>query len=301
MSTDPHIDDESIRQAYRATAQGEPGPQLDACILQAAHAALETPARKPARWSWLILPFSAAAVAILVTTLVLQFRPTPSTPALETASAPPAQSMKPEIAAAPAIQPPDLKIASAKPAKKAEGAFKQDQALQIATAEQAEKSQRRTDTAKQAVAEEQTKQKKQAFNIATAEPAPAPMPAPMADAAPAAVGAAASKDIPPRAVAAPPPAPVARASPSVDRLAEAEKHDANEPKQEAFGSLAKAQGPAQPTEKQIEDIRKLQREGKLEAAKKALVELRKQFPQYKVPEDLRALIEPATKDDKTPP
>ena len=47
-----------------------------------------------------------------------------------------------------------------------------------------------------------------------------------------------------------------------------------------------------PTTQQLDEIRKLKREGKLDAAKQALETLRKQFPQYTLPEDLRDLIDP---------
>jgi hypothetical protein len=312
MSNDPHMDD-TIRQAYRAAAQTEPDPQLDARILQAAHAALATPVRKPVRWSWLMLPFSAAAVAILVTTIVLQLRQTPSTPSQESASAPATQAAKPEVAAAPAAQPPDLKIASAKPEKKAERhaqaapasrAVRQDQAAQNAAAGAALQDRRRSEREQLAAAEAQAKQKPD-LKIAAAPPltrgaesAPKPAPSvaqPSADADSTAVGAAvsgASEAARPSAAHAPPaPAPAAqRAEPSADRLAETQPAIASKP--EALDTLAKARSPGKPTDKQLEDIRRLQREGKLEAAKKALAELRKQFPLYKVPEDLRGLIEP---------
>lgn len=275
MSNDPHLDD-TIRQAYRAAAQTEPGPQLDARILQAAHAALktpkQTPVHKPARWSWLVLPFSAAAVAILVTTLVLEFRPTPSTQPLESASAPPTSAMKPEVAAAPATQPPEQPIAAVQPEKKAPRPAapasrnaRQDQAARIASAETALLEQRRQASEKMAAAPPLAR---------SVESAPRPTPSPVQppeDADAAAVGSSAAAAAEPR-----PP----------------------EAKREAFSPQAKARSPETPTDKQLEDIRKLQREGKLEAAKKALAELRKQFPHYKVPEDLRGLIEPATEMEK---
>lgn len=260
MSNDPHMDD-AIRQAYRAAAQTEPGPQLDARILQAAHAALESPKQTPARWSWLVLPFSAAAVAILVTTLVLQLRPTPSTQPLESAGAPPTSAMKPEVAATPK---PEKKTPG--PTAPASRASRQDQAAQIAGAEAALLEQRRKESEKMAAAPPLARSVESA-------PRPAPSPVqPLEDADAAAVGASAA--------------------------AEAEPRPAPEAKLEAFRSQAKARSPEMPTDKQIEDIRKLQREGKLEAAKKALAELRKQFPHYKVPEDLRGLIEPASKENK---
>ena len=72
--------DPNISQAYRAAAQAEPGPQLDARILQAAHDALAKPAPKAARWSWLKLPIATLAVAVLATTVALQWRTAPQAP-----------------------------------------------------------------------------------------------------------------------------------------------------------------------------------------------------------------------------
>jgi len=287
MSTDPHLD-ETMRQAYRAAAQAEPGPQLDARILQAAHAALETPARKPARWSWLVLPFSAAAVAIVVTTVVLQLRQTPSTPPLESASAPATQAAKPEVAAA----KPEKKAERPAQAAPTSRAVRQNQAAQIAAAEEA---QRRSDSEQLAAAAARAKQQAE-LKIAAAPPlarsvesAPRPVPSPAQPMAEAdtPVGAAASGAARPSVAAAAPPA-AKQAEPAADRLAETE----------AYSPPSKVRGPEKPTDKQLEDIRKLQREGKLEAAKKALAELRKQFPLFKVPEDLRGLIEPAAKGEK---
>jgi hypothetical protein len=288
--------DDSVRQAYRAAAQasGEPSPQLDARILQAAHAALQTPAPKPARWSWLVLPFSAAAVAVLVTTLLLQSRQAPPAPNA-VAGAPVAthrpQATKPE-------QLNDSKIADAKPtptAKRRADAQQEQQALQIAAAEDAAKAERRSESAARTGAAEQAQQKMQAAKIAAA-PAPtsdiasaAPVPAPVATAAP------------PQVASIPPPPAATRQEAPAEQLAEAEHAQTRARKSEALGALAKARSADQPTAKQIEEIRKLQREGKLDAAKKSLAELRKTFPQYTVPEDLRALIKLVPEENKTQP
>ena len=264
MSTDQRSD-ETIRQAYRAAAQAEPSPQLDASILQAAHAALATPPRKSARWSWLVLPMSAAAVAILVTTVALQYRPAPSLPPQESV----ATNTPPHIAT-----PAPVVVAAAKP-----------------------------EPAKKMAAAEQTKQKAQELKIAKAEAAPtrslmqaqAPSSAPvLADAARAEAGAALSSEARSKAAYAPPP-------PAAERLAETAVQPARAPKLEGIGVLAKARSPAQPSAEQLEEIRKLKREGKVEAAKKALDELRKQFPQYKLPDDLRSLIEPVADENKAHP
>lgn len=272
MSNNQSPDDEIIRQAYRATAQAEPGPALDARILRAAHAALTTPARKTARWSWLVLPLSAAAVAILVTTLALQWRETPSMPPLDSVAvnaSPPViaqhEVAKAEGAAKPDRQHAELKIASAKPTPKAE---------------------HRGVTPTATVKNEAALQKQPALQSATAAPqAPAAV-EPLAGATPAETGASISATAEPRAFAPRPPA-AQRQAPLTDRLAEVE----------SLQSKA-ANGAETPAQKQIAEIRKLKHEGKLEAAKKALAALRKQFPQYPLPEDLRALIEPVTEENK---
>lgn len=278
--------DDRVRQAYRAAAQasGEPSPQLDARILQAAHAALQKPAHKPARWSWLALPFSAAAVAILVTTLVLQSRqapPAPSAVASAPVTTPGPQAIKPE-------QPNAAKVADAKPAPKAKRRVdeQQQQALQIAAAEDAAKAERRSESAAYTDAAEQAQQKMQDAKIAAA---PAPTSNEPAAPAPTPVAAAA----PPQVASVPPP--------PAEQLAEAQHAQTRAPKVEALGALAKARSADQPTEKQIAEIRKLLREGQRDAAKKSLAELRKKFPQYTVPEDLRALIEPAAEENKARP
>ena len=281
MNSNQHLDDESIRQAYRATALAEPGPALDARILQAAHAALSAPIRKPARWSWLVLPLSAAAVAILVTTLALQWRQAPSMPPLDSiaVTAPTPIIAQHEVAkvegvAKPARQHAELKIASAKPAPQAE---------------------RRAIALTATRTNEAALQKRQALQSAAAEPALTPSleaapqaPAaviPLADAAAAETRASTSTAAEPRAFA--PHLPTAQRQTLLpDRLAEG-----------ASLQSKTASGAETPTQKQIAEIRKLKYEGKLEAAKKALAALRKQFPQYQLPEDLRALIEPAAEEN----
>lgn len=301
MSTDPHAHDETIRQAYRAAAQAEPGPQLDAKILQAAHAAVKTPARKPTRWSWLTLPLATAAVAVLVTTLVLQSRQAPPPQETAATSAPPQTSQPtaapPGVVAQAAKPTPDLNIAAAQSAKKTEERMaaakasdaRQDrQRMQIAAAEDAANMQRRSENAARTDAAEAPRQKTQDLKIAAAEPA-TPAPAPVA--------AKPFADVPAAVAAIPAPAAAIRQETPSDKLAEAERPLVRERKLETFGTLAKTRGAEQPTDRQIEEIRKLQREGKRDAAKKALAELRKKFPLYKVPEDLRALIEPAPKEN----
>ena len=246
--------DPNISQAYRAAAQAEPGPQLDARILQAAHDALAKPAPKAARWSWLKLPIATLAVAVLATTVALQWRNAPQAPPLEIseASPPPALAMQapedvasksspaakpvPQTPARRAVAPPILAERPPAPAASIESAKKQPSPAMAA----------------------------------------APAPEAMADAQ----------------AAAPAVSAAGVASPKAESRAETAPALARERLTSDLRTFSKELSTAQPTLQQLDEIRKLKREGKLDAAKQALKALRKQFPQYKLPEDLRDLIEP---------
>ena len=84
----------------------------------------------------------------------------------------------------------------------------------------------------------------------------------------------------------------AGASPKAESRAETAPALARERLTSDLRTFSKELSTGQPTLQQLDEIRKLKREGKLDAAKQALKALRKQFPQYKLPEDLRDLIEP---------
>lgn len=257
--------DPNISQAYRAAAQAEPGPQLDARILQAAHAALVKPAPKAPRWSWLKMPIATLAVAVLATTVALQWRNAPQAPPLEIseASPPPLAMQAPEnvankssAAAKPALQtpaqravaPPVLAERAPAPTAKSNLGFTPNPPAPAATNELAKKQSPAATPAQEALADAQ------------------------ADAPTISAAGAASPKAESRAETA--PAIIQERSPS------------------RFRTLSKELNTAQPTLQQLEAIRKLKQEGKLDAAKQALEALRKLFPQYKLPEDLRDLIDP---------
>ncbi len=294
MNTDPHSKDEIIRQAYRAASKTEPSPQLDAHILRAAQTALNIPAKHSHRWSWLVLPLSAAAVAILVTTLILQARKAPA-PALEQASAnPPAQAAKPPAVPSSIVaQAPQPKakfnIADAKSAtdsaEHVDTAQKKQQRQNMVAAETALNMAHRGETPTLTGAAEPPKQKTPELKIAATELA-APTPAPAAVAA-----------IPPIVASTPPSSAAMQQAPPTDAPADTATAQASQSQFASLGRLAKTRGIEKPTDKQIEEIRKLRREGDLDAAKKAMAELRKRYPLFKVPDDLRALIEP-TQNEK---
>lgn len=258
--------DPNISQAYRAAAQAEPGPQLDARILQAAHDALAKPAPKTASWSWLKLPIATLAVAVLATTVALQWRNAPQAPPLEIseASPPPALAMQapedvasksspaakpaPQAPARRAVAPPILAERPPAPAAESNLGFTPNPPAPTASNELAKKQ----------------------------SPAAAPAPEAMADA---------QADAP--AVSA-----AGAASPKAEFRLEAAPTLARERSSSDLRTFSKELSTSQPTLQQLDEIRKLKREGKLDAAKQALETLRKQFPQYKLPEDLRDLIDP---------
>ena len=245
--------DPNISQAYRAAAQAEPGPQLDARILQAAHDALAKPAPKAARWSWLTLPIATLAVAVLATTVALQWRTAPQAPPLEIseASPPPALAMQaPEDVASKSS--PAAKPVPQTPARRA-----------VAPPILAERP--------PAPAASTESAKKQPSPAMAAPPAPEALADAQADA---------------------PTMSAAGASPKAESRAETAPALARERLTSDLRTFSKELSTGQPTLQQLDEIRKLKREGKLDAAKQALEALRKQFPQYKLPEDLRDLIEP---------
>ena len=246
--------DPNISQAYRAAAQAEPGPQLDARILQAAHDALAKPAPKAARWSWLKLPIATLAVAVLATTVALQWRTAPQAPPLEIseASPPPALAMQaPEDVASKSS--PAAKPVPQTPARRA-----------VAPSILAERI-----PAPAASTESAKKQ-----------------PSPAMAAAPAQEAVADAQDAAPAISAA------GGASPKAESRMGTAPALARERLTSDLRTFSKELSTGQPTLQQLDEIRKLKREGKLDAAKQALEALRKQFPQYKLPEDLRDLIDP---------
>ena len=258
MNSDP-TKDPTLSQAYRAAAQAEPGPQLDARILQAAHAALAKPAPKAARCSWLKLPIATLAVAVLATTVALQWRTAPQAPPLEIseASPPPALAMQ---------APEDVKSKSGPAAKPTLQA-----PAQRAVAPAAESNLGFTPKPPEQTAGNASAKKQQSAAIPAA-----PAPAPMADALDA----------------APTMSAAGSTNPKAESRLEAAPALARERSSSDLHTFSKELSTSQPTLQQLDEIRKLKREGKLDAAKLALESLRKQFPQYKLPEDLRDLIDP---------
>ncbi len=284
--------DPRLSQAYRDAAHPEPSPALDARILDAARQAVAKPAarRRPAWFAWAV-PFSTAAVLVLGVTLLLEMQrrapevlesPTAIPPAIrldipESSPVPPPEpaAPQPEMDSSPrkahqdAAPPPKARTPRAAP---------HESGTTVAPAEQTA-----TEAAPQPFPAQQS--------AMSAPPPPPPVmakpetreaPRPADSAAPEmarSAGAAANMaDHSAEAMGAPPPPPAmapARArAPAVG--AAMEKRMAAEPVVET-------------PERMVETIRRLMREGRLDEARKELEKLRRAYPGYAMPEDLRGL------------
>ena len=266
--------DPLLSEAYRDADHPVPPPALDAAVLDAArHAVAPAPHR---RWFAWAAPMATTAVLVLGLSMLLRIReeapetlreaPPPS-PAARSEPAPTASPGTPaDLAAqpAPAASPPRSERGDARLAEARSAPTPAPATLTPALAPQAA-------SPEAAVAPQ-------------APPEPRPFPAP----------AASTQQL--EALRPAPPVPAA-ASPSprqADRLERAAPAPA--PAREAAPSFnqgmhkLKAASPgAEGPEPWVETIRQLLRQGRGEEARKALEELRRRYPEFELPEDLRAI------------
>lgn len=264
--------DRLIGEAYRAAPQPEPPSALDVPILAAARRAVAPPSRRRPAWLAWALPLSSTAVLVLGITLLFQIQ----------REAPEALGEAPRPAlpreSAPVVSPgtPADLAGEAAPAAKA------------------------TDVASLPRAARGIGQPVEARSASTPTPAPAASleaPAPPRDAAeprPFPAPAASAPQLEAARPALPAPVTANSASRQADRLERAAP--AATPAREgapAFSqglSKFKAASPAAESPEQwAEKIRQLVREGRGEEAWKALEELRGRYPDYALPDDLRAM------------
>jgi hypothetical protein len=249
--------DRALRETYRAGEHPQPPAALDAQILKAAHEAVTPTRPKPSWWARLAVPVSTFAVVVLATVLVLHMQ--------REISAPPAADETSEVlsAAKPATRPASPPAAAPVP-------FPAERSVATQSREAAEKP--------------------GPNEAANAAAAPAPVPATADAAAPA--SAAGRQEVT--------EAPLAkqRARPdqeAVGSVAQPTRSDsAAEPAPsaaDAAGKPAAAAGagvsPEESPQQQVEHIRKLRAEGRIEDAKRALASLRRNHPAFPLPEDLR--------------
>jgi hypothetical protein len=278
----PH--DSLLSQAYREAAHPEPTPALDARILAAARQAVVPQRRRPSWFGWAV-PLSTMAVLVLGIGLLFRMQleapetlreDMPPLPALESDASP-----APSQAQAPAAQ-----------AKLEARLQDQDDRTPPAPRMAATPHETAANKAKQAPAASAPMEAEVAAAIAPMiEAMPAPMP-PLkfsSDADVAAVQAPA---------AAPAPAAAAGASLAKESAIRAEKESAAKAVSPSAAPVSAArlkQGMSrmqaatplmESPEQWVESIRKMLREGQIEAARTRLQELRKRFPDFPLPPDL---------------
>ena len=284
----PH--DSLLSQAYREAAHPEPSPALDERILAAARQAVVPQRRRPAWFGWAV-PLST--MAVLVLGIGLLFRMQLEAPETLREDMPPMPAL--ESNASPDASPPPAPAArSAAPAVHAKSEARlQDQddrtppAPRMATTPHGNAANK----AKQAPAANAPMEAEVAAAIAPmteAMPVPMPPPKPSSDTDVAAVQAPA---------AAPAPAVATGASLAKESALRAGKESAAKTVSPSATPLSAARlkqdmsrmqlaAPmAESPEQWVESIRKLLREGHIEAARIRLQELRKRYPEFPLPPD----------------
>ncbi len=274
--------DPNLSQAYRDAAHLEPSPALDARILDAARQAVAKSAvrRRPFWFAWAV-PFTSVAVLVLGVTLLLDM-----------------QQRAPEVLESPTATPPAIRLdipeSSPTPAKPAEIGVppRHEKAARPATSVARTASARSGSTPQAATthsSEGVNEVLPQPFPIQPSPPFPpqqaakaeareAPKPAPAAapEAARATGAAGSMADRSADTMSAPPPvmAPVRGGVPALGGALE--KRMATEAIQNT-------------PERMVETIRRLISEGRQDEARKVLDKLRRTYPGFELPEDLKGL------------
>ncbi len=279
--------DSELSQAYREAKHPEPSPALDARILAAAQAAVAPQRRRPAWFGWAV-PLSTTAVLVLGISLLFRMQleapetmreDMPPLPALESDANP---DTNPDASPA--------KSSSAAPAARSAAPAAQAMAERKADRTPAAPKPRPAPTVVSAVS-------KSAANEAEAA----------SDASvPAAVEARAAiaPMLPPRpssvtdGVAAPAPAAATGASLAKEYTIRAERETAAKSLnpsaapasaarlKQSMSRMQAAPPLMESPEQWVESIRKLLREGQIEAARKSLEDLQKRYPDFLLPPDL---------------
>ena len=274
--------DTQLSQAYRDAPHPEPSPALDARILDAARKAVAKPAaRRRSPWFAWAVPLSTAAVVVLGVTLLFEM-----------------QQQAPEVMESPTATPPAASLetsgtATEQAAKQAESGTRrsQDEPAKPTspgaglTRTQVKESPKRSAPKPVAADSAAVVNEVPLPQPFPAHPAavPAPPPPPVAKVAPilipettrSAAGAGNLADQSTKAMSMPPPAmESANARASVLDSAQAQR---------------RAEKNIETPIQMVETIRRLIREGHLDEARKALEGLRRSYPGFDVPEDLRWL------------
>jgi hypothetical protein len=279
--------DSELSQVYRGAKHPEPSPALDACILAAAQAAVAPQRRRPAWFGWAV-PLSTTAVLVLGISLLFRMQleapetmreDMPPLPALELDAG---QDVNPAESPAPVARSaaPAAKAMAERKADRTPAAPKLRSAPTVATAvpeSTANEAEIASVTSAPAAAEERAAiapmLPPRPSSVADSAAAPAPASAP---AAAAAAGASLTKEYAIRAeretatkFLSPDAAPASAAG-----------------LKQGMSRMQAATPSAESPEQWVESIRKLLREGRIEAARKSLEALQKRYPDFPLPPDL---------------
>lgn len=272
--------DPQLSQAYRDAAHPEPAPALDARILDVARQGIVKPAvrPRPAWFGWAV-PFSTAAVLVLGVTLLFQIqREAPEVYESPTAMLPTQlDQAAPKSAPADAVMPPTT------------GAMEQDKPP-IAKKQGARLEEKGTAGMPESATSASVVAAPQPFPARAGPPQvlpPSPQPGAKMEIRPEPMtvptstqdAAEASANLADRSPDqdAKPPAPAAKAPARATAVGQAmETRNASEPVAES-------------PEQMLETIRRLIREDRLDAARQALDRLRRAYPGFELPEDVKGL------------
>ena len=273
-----------LSQAYREADHPRPSPALDARILEVARQAV-APVRRPSRWSAWAIPLSTTAVLVLGLTLLFEV-----------------QRQAPEYMAPPGAldspAPGEMRDAVPQPAEPTMPQRGAAQEEPVPQAEAMDSAEGLGGVAGQAPAAARERMAVEQRAAVPAAPEPQPFPA-RAGAASTAPAAKAEAQVMPAPMAdrstaeavsnladsaAHPAAPPSALAPPAQEKAPAASFSQTERKRKAVAAPV-PQGP----EQWVETIRKLMREGRLEEARTELEKLRRAYPGFALPEDLRGL------------
>ena len=294
---DPKPSDPHLSQAYREAAHPEPSPSLDARILEAARQAVaedrgRKQARKPSRWLAWAVPLSTTAVLVLGLTLLFEVQ----RQAPEYMEPPGARDSAASVETREIIPQPAEPTQPQRNANQEEVA-KQAEAMDSAASLGDLAGQAPAATQERGAAEQRATVSAAPAAPIAAEPQPFPaqagavsappaakveaqaMPAPMADRnAAEAVSSQAS------------PAATLRAAPPAALSAPAQESASSVPFSQAVSKRkAVSVPPTEGPEQRVETIRRLLREGRLDDARTELEKLRRDYPGFALPEDLKGL------------
>ena len=295
--TDPDLRDPNLDRAYRETRRDEPPPELDERIRAAARRAvgtrpqsLEQQAADERRRSWTSrwrLPLSVAATVVIAATVTVMVQEEDSRPrndagrSIEQMKAPAREAEQPAVSSSDAARTSVESAPAAPPAQSS------------APAEPAErKLEKRTLEAQQPASADSAPSASGRMEMREQVPAPAASP-PLAAPAPAPPLAATPAPIPAPPAAAPLPAPASRSAPTAapqmapaGAASDSLRRDRNLGDRPERASREASTSAIRSPEAWVEYIRSLRAQGRETEATAELAELRRAYPDFKLPTDL---------------